>query len=94
MDELNKRIYLGENQYADSELHIWLYVDLVRISSESSAEREQMDVFEYLVSNGFSYIEANMMMEEHGERTYKMSRDAMLFDRLQNSKKQIVCTSR
>ncbi len=84
MDELIARIDIGDGLVFDSETHLWIYFDLLRISSESDAVIERLDVFAHLLGYGFTYREANQFAA-FGPTAYKLARATMKLSEMQNS---------
>lgn len=77
----SKKIYAGYGLYFDSELHMYLYADFVRVSTKSQKQRDRIDVFFYLVESGFTAYEANTI-EEKGAHAMKLVYAAMKYRRL------------
>lgn len=74
-------IHVTGNLYTDSELHVLLYVDLLKISEKDQRVIDKLDAFFYLLSKGYSVRDA-CSVGRKDPREIDLAISAMKFSKL------------
>lgn len=79
-------IHIGGGMFADSELHLFLFADLLKASATDQLTIDRVDTFYYLIDSGWSPQDA-CMPDQKDPKVFDLAVDAMKRDRLSEAVK-------